>query len=145
MIPLPRTPTLQDSFDFSTNDTSYIPASCDLQRAEFLRDLVDQLPAADAEKQQLIKYWDQSAAVLAVQMIRNNGATDAAVCTEWNRSTFSVMMEAGDNASVSGTRYAKLLENSFGQPVTQCLAGNETEFLTAYFSGLCGIFYQSTA
>lgn len=139
------TSTLQNSFAFSTNDTSYIPASCDPQRAQFLRDLVDKLPDADAEKQQLIKYWDQSAAVLAVQMIRNNGAEDAAVCTKWNRTTFSVMMEAGDNPSVSGTYYARLLENSFGQHVTECLAGNETEFLIAYYSGLCGIFYQSTA
>ena len=62
-----------------------------------------------------------------------------------------VMLEAGDNASVSGGQYARLLENSDGSSALlrpgrhsldispRCLMSNATEMKRAYYSGLCGL------
>lgn len=103
------------------------------------------LPVANNESESELKYWDESLAVLAIQMIRHHGRKDAAVCKKWERKRFAVMMEAGNDPNVSGGRYSRLLENPFGQRAVQCVESNETEFKTAYYSGICGIYYESPA
>lgn len=135
----------EDENQFSTNDTSFIPSSCPLKTAEFLRRAITMLPVANNESESELKYWDESLAVLAIQMIRHHGRKDAAVCKKWERKRFAVMMEAGNDPNVSGGRYSRLLENPFGQRAVQCVESNETEFKTAYYSGICGIYYESPA
>ena len=98
------------------NDNDFIPASCDSDRAAVLTKLVTTLPTADGEEPSDLRYWDESAMVLCVQMIRNGGKEEAAVCTEWDKKRFSVMLEAGNNASVSGGQYSCLLENLDKKP-----------------------------
>ena len=141
------TSPFQDGVQFNTTDTKFIPGDCPGRIDRVLREMILQLPAADNEKgakEKLIKYWDQSHAVLAVQMIRYNGQKHAAVCTEWASKKFAVMMEGGDNATVSGRRYALLLENKYGKPATECLSSNATQMKVAYYSGLCRIFYEAS-
>eukprot|EP00931_Biecheleriopsis_adriatica_P086903 TRINITY_DN61459_c0_g1_i1.p1 TRINITY_DN61459_c0_g1~~TRINITY_DN61459_c0_g1_i1.p1 ORF type:complete len:425 (+),score=59.94 TRINITY_DN61459_c0_g1_i1:101-1276(+) len=124
---------------FYLNDTRFIPHHCEKERVSLLHDLVLQLPAANGEAPSKLRYWDEGTAVLATQMIRNHGGNEqAAVCTKFNSRQFAVMMEAGDNATISGGRYGRLLENQFGQPARQCLQADETEFKIAYFMGVCG-------
>ena len=122
---------------FYVNDTDFIPASCDSDRAGVLTKMVTTLPTADGEEASDLRYWDESAMVLFVQMIRNGGKKEAAVCTEWDKKRFTVMLEAGNNASVSGGQYSRLLQNEFGQEAIECLTGNLTEFKIAYFEGFC--------
>eukprot|EP00438_Fugacium_kawagutii_P014386 Skav221726 [mRNA] locus=scaffold542:355199:355804:- [translate_table: standard] len=140
------TSPFQDSIRFNTTDTEFIPSSCPAHIDKVLREMILQLPAADNEKgvkEKLIRYWDQSLAVLAVQMIRHQGAQHAAVCTEWDQKRFAVMMEASNNATLGGRRYALLLENQYGKMATECLASNATEFKVAFFTGICGAFYEA--
>ena len=133
------TSTYTEGMYFYLNDTSFIPASCNSSRSDLLEKMVTTLPTADGEDAEFLRYWDESAAVLAVQMIRNYGRRKAAVCTQWDKKRFSVMMEAGNDASVSGGRYARLLENEYGKEAVECLTGNITEFKIAFFEGVCGL------
>ena len=110
---------------FYLNDTDFIPSSCDSDKADVLTKMVTTLPTADGEDPDDLRYWDESAMVLFVQMLRNGGKAEAAVCTEWDKKRFAVMLEAGNNASVSGGQYARLLQNEFGQEATECLTGND--------------------
>ena len=135
--PLGFTSTYTDGMQFYENDTDFIPASCDADRAAVVTKMVLTLPTADGEEPSDLRYWDESAMVLFVQMIRNGGKAQAAVCTEWEKKRFAVMLEAGNNASVSGGQYSRLLENEFGQEAVQCMTGNLTEFKIAYFEGFC--------
>ncbi|CAE7031708.1 rihA [Symbiodinium sp. CCMP2592] len=131
------TSTYTDGMQFYLNDTDFIPSSCDSDKADVLTKMVTTLPTADGEDPDDLRYWDESAMVLFVQMLRNGGKAEAAVCTEWDKKRFAVMLEAGNNASVSGGQYARLLQNEFGQEATECLTGNLTEFKLAYFEGFC--------
>ena len=131
------TSTYTDGMQFYLNDTDFIPASCDADRAAVVTKMVLTLPTADGEEPSDLRYWDESAMVLFVQMIRNGGKAQAAVCTEWETKRFAVMLEAGNNASVSGGQYSRLLENEFGQEAVQCMTGDLTEFKIAYFEGFC--------
>ncbi|CAJ1440594.1 unnamed protein product [Effrenium voratum] len=131
------TSTYTEGMHFYLNDTSFIPASCNRSRADLLEKIVTSLPTANGEDEEDLRYWDESAAVLAVQMMHSG--LRAAVCREWDKKRFAVMMQAGNNASVSGGRYARLLENKYGKEAVECLAGNLTEFKLAFFSGLCGM------
>mmetsp|Transcript_86327 Transcript_86327/g.105932 ORF Transcript_86327/g.105932 Transcript_86327/m.105932 type:complete len:307 (+) Transcript_86327:2-922(+) len=133
------TTTYTEGMQFYVNDTDFIPASCDSDKAAVLTKMVTTLPTADGEDPSDLRYWDQSAMVLFVQMIRNGGKKKAAVCTEWDEKLFAVMLEAGNNESVNGQggQYARLLENDYGQDAIECLTGNITEFKIAYFEGFC--------
>ena len=84
----------QDNCQFSSSDSSYIPSSCTSQRAQFASNLVTYLPIADGESDSDLRYWDQSAMVLFVQMILNGGVKEAAVCTEWSRKKFAAARQA---------------------------------------------------
>ncbi|CAK9112289.1 unnamed protein product [Durusdinium trenchii] len=141
------TDSFQYALPFYRNDTQFIPKSCGPKTSEFLHQLVEQIPKALNESLSLVMYWDQSTAVLAVQMIwaRERYGAQAAqqalrapVCARAGRQLATMMMEAGDNSSVSGGRYARLLENEFGRPVTSCLQSHERKFKTAYYTGVCG-------
>eukprot|EP00438_Fugacium_kawagutii_P003806 Skav205034 [mRNA] locus=scaffold2669:115145:115894:- [translate_table: standard] len=136
----------QKAIPFNTTDTTFIPSSCPAHIAKILREMILQLPAANNEKgaeEKRLKYWDQSLAVLAVQMIRHHGAEQAAVCTKWDKKRFAVMMEASNNATLGGHRYAMLLENTFGKLAVECLDSNVTEFKTAFYAGICGAFHEA--
>ena len=39
----------------------------------------------DPGQESELRYWDESLAVLAIQMIRHHGRKDAAVCKKWER------------------------------------------------------------
>ena len=131
------TSTYTEGMQFYLNDTDFIPSSCDSDRADVLTKMVTTLPTTDGEDPDDLRYWDESAMVLFVQMLRNGGKAEAAVCEEWDTKRFAVMLEAGNNASVSGGQYSRLLQNEFGQEATECLTGNLTEFKIAYFEGFC--------
>jgi len=130
-----------DRLQFYENDTQFIPQTCGIVPATFLRDLVHELPIAANQPPSQLQYWDEGTAVLAVQMIRHHGNPQAAVCTQFGQTQFALMMEDGNNATVSGGRYSRLLENRFGQPALQCLQANETEFKLVFYGGICGGFH----
>lgn len=132
------TSAFHNGLPFYQNDTRFIPQACNPERATLLREMITRLPAADHENSSRIKYWDQGSSVLAVQMIRHHGKRQAAVCTQFDQRHFSVMMEDGNNSTVSGGRYARLLESRFGHPAVQCLQANGTEFKLAYYTAICG-------
>ena len=72
------TSTYTEGMRFFLNDTDFIPASCDGDRAAVLTKLVTTLSVAANEAPEDLRYWDESAVVLFVQMIRNlchRGAT----------------------------------------------------------------------
>ena len=56
------TSTYTDGMQFYLNDTDFIPASCDSDRA-VLTKLVATLPTADGEEPSDLRYWDESAMV----------------------------------------------------------------------------------
>lgn len=120
------TSTYTDGMQFYINDTDFIPASCDSGRAAVLTKMVTSLPTADGEEPSDLRYWDESAMVLFVQMIRNGGNI---------QRQLSVLGQETLHCDVGG-QYSRLLENEFGQAV-ECLTGNLTEFKIAYFQGFC--------
>ena len=83
------TSTYTEGMQFYLNDTDFIPASCDSDRAAVLTKMVTTMPIADGEAVDDLRYWDESAVVLFVQMIRNGGRQEAAVCKEWDKKRFS--------------------------------------------------------
>ena len=78
---------MQNNLTLADTDTEFIPASCPEDRSKLLQDFLIQLPNAANENITLLKYWDQSAAVLAVQLINNGGAQEADVCVRWDERT----------------------------------------------------------
>lgn len=84
------TSTYTEGMQFYLNDTDFIPSSCDSDRADVLTKMVTTLPTADGEDPDDLRYWDESAMVLFVQMLRNGGKAEAAVCEEWDTKRFAV-------------------------------------------------------
>ncbi|CAE7455920.1 URH1 [Symbiodinium natans] len=85
------TSTYTEGMRFFLNDTDFIPASCDGDRAAVLTKLVTTLSVAANEAPEDLRYWDESAVVLFVQMIRNGGKQEAAVCVDWDAKRFSAI------------------------------------------------------
>jgi len=112
---LPMGPDPFESADLSSHS----------ERFKFVHDFIHSFAQCYGVGQDIsqFKWWDQSAALLMVDVMNGNHSD---VCTEWHTTTISMNLN-------NGPKFGQMFEYEDGIQMDMCISMNKTAFLTSFW------------
>lgn len=124
--------TAQNLIQEKPDDDQFIPQSCEESQRIYMTALYKQFGPSTGQTMDDLRYWDQSAAVLMVQLLSTNGTGSASICKLWRDETFVINLDMND------ANYARTHRNPDGYTARICYLPDVENFKTAFYSGACG-------